>query len=335
MKYLLGIIIGIVLAGGGWYIAKERDHHDETHNADSHEDDHHHEVELTAKKPVRADGTFTISTSFYPLQFALERIAGSNADIINIGAGRDPHDFRPSTQAIRTLQDSDLVVLQGAGFEPWGEDVAAQLTASSIPLLFATDDLSLSVHTGDHHHDEETEAHHNDTHAQLDPHTWLDPVLFADTVDHLGEALATLDPEFATAYTANAEALQAELAALHTSYQTRLVNCAYDEAIISHDAFGYLASRYQLEMHPIAGLSTQDTPSATTLATLRKEAAAGVGAILLEDSSVTAYGETLARETGLTTLTINPIAFSVPEGSDYLSLMHDNLDTLVTAYACN
>lgn len=338
MKYLIGLIIGAALLGGGWYVLQELSS-DDAYNADHHhEQEPAHERELVAKEPVRADGTFTISTSFYPLQFALERIAGAHAEIINIGAGRDPHDFRPSTHAIRTLQESDLVVLQGAGFEPWGEDVASQLTASEIPLLIVTTALHLS--DSDTSHDEDDEAENENgheeehDHGQFDPHTWLDPVLFSETVEHLADALATLDPEFADVYMTNAATLEAELAALDTQFQTRLTNCRYDEAIISHDAFGYLADRYHLTLHPIAGLSTQDTPSATILAKLKTEAEEGVGAILLEESSVTAYGDTLARETGLTTLSINPIAFTIPEGATYLTLMEANLDTLVTAFAC-
>lgn len=357
MKYLIGFIIGAALLGGGLYIGTEQKNDEHTHSDEHHdEDDHQHEQALVAKEPVRADGSFTISTSFYPLQFALERIAGDNAEVINIGAGRDPHDFRPSTQAIRILQSSDLVVLQGANFEPWGEEVAAQLHTSGIPILFTTAALDLSEHTDDehsdehadeghadiehkddNHHEDEEGAHHDDAHehGQFDPHTWLDPVLYSETVAQLADALATLDPEFAAVYAANAATLQAELTELDTAYQTRLSNCQYEEAIISHDAFGYLAARYDLILHPIAGLSTQDTPSARTLANLREEAADGVGAILLEESSITAYGDTLARETGLSTLSINPVAFTVPEGSDYFTLMNDNLDTLVTAFACH
>jgi ABC-type Zn uptake system ZnuABC Zn-binding protein ZnuA len=73
----------------------------------------------------------------------------------------------------------------------------------------------------------------------------------------------------------------------------------------------------------------------TTLAELRAEAAEGIGAILLEENSITAYGETLARETGLQTLSLNPIAHIIPANETYLTLMRKNLDSFATALVCN
>lgn len=360
-------IIGGVLAAGllvvaGLAIAHLTDH-DHTHKDDHSEHEHHDEHEsetVVAKEPVRADGTFSIATSFYPLAFALEQIVGDLGVVTNIGAGRDPHDFRPSMQDIVTLQQADVVILQGAAFEPWGEEIEAQLEREAIPVIIATHNLALreagehghekpdgheeehenhdeheeSDHTGDHH-EEETSDDHGHNHGAYDPHTWLDPVLFGDTVAYLTTAISTLDPENADVYAVNAAALQAELAALNTEYETALASCATSEVITSHDAFGYVAERYNFTIHAIAGLSTQDLPSAQTLAELREEAAEGVNAILLEENSVTAYGETLANETGLATLSINPVAYVIPDGEDYLSLMRANLSTFSEALVCN
>lgn len=360
-KQLLGLII-IVLAVAGitWVITADdrKDGHDHPHNEsgrehhddhDEHEDKEHTDPsELVAKEPVRADGAFTITTSFYPLQFALERVAGDLADVTNIGAGQDPHDFRPTTQDILALQRSDLVILQGAEYEPWGHDVEEQLEDARIPLMIATGGLTLREAGEDAHHDEhgdeeghdeEHEDEHKDedehAHGSYDPHTWLDPVLFSQTVEAIVVALSTLDPENAATYAANAEMLTTELAALNTQYETALATCALDEVITSHDAFGYLAARYEFDIHAIGGLSTQDLPSAQTLAELRAEAEEGVGAILLEENSVAAYGQTLAAETGLTTLSINPIAYVIPQGADYLTLMRSNLETFETALSCS
>jgi len=361
-KIIGGMLAVVILGGGAWFTLSPNDDH--RHDDHAQEKDHNDHAELVAKEPVRADGTFSIATSFYPLEFAIGRIVGDLGEVTNVGAGRDPHDFRPSTQDILALQRADLVVLQGAEMEPWGDDVRAQLQDASVPVLIATAELDLmeagkshddhgddhkdeaAAHDEDEHHEEdkdhsdqdeheEEKGHDDHDHGAYDPHTWLDPVLFATTIEHLTEAIVALDPDNAAAYEANAAALLAELTTLDTEYATTLANCSVDEVITSHDAFGYLGARYDFTIHSIAGISTQDLPSATTLAELREEAAEGVRAILLEENSVTAYGETLARETGLQTLSINPIAFAIPDGQDYMSLMRANLDVFATALACN
>lgn len=323
MKYGIGIVIAALLLVGGWYVFS---------NNKASESESEKTTQPEAEK-------LSIATSFYPLQFALERIVGDLGTVTNIGAGSDPHDFEPTTQNILALQKADLVVLQGADFEPWGDAVIARLEADGVPVVLATADIDL--HEGGHHDEDEhgdVEAHEDedeDSHGAYDPHTWLDPVLFSEMVAYIADEIAAIDPDNATVYQVNASALQSELAALDTEYKNRLASCALDEVIISHDAFGYLAERYEFEIHSIAGLSTQDTPSATTLAALKEEAEEGISAILLEENSITAYGETLARETGLQTLSINPIAYIVPAGENYLTLMQSNLNTFATALRCN
>ena len=187
-------------------------------------------------------------------------------------------------------------------------------------------------HEGEEEHDEHEDEH---DHGAYDPHTWLDPVLMTETVTALTAAIVALDPDNAATYQANAAVLVTELASIDAAYSDRLANCSLDEVIVSHDAFEYVADRYNFEVHAIAGLSTQDTPSAATMADLRAEAEEGIGAILLEENAVSAYGETLARETGLQTLSINPIAYLVPEGDTYTTLMQQNLDSFAAALACD
>jgi zinc transport system substrate-binding protein len=375
MKNTVKIIIVVALLSGGVYFLSNNQDAETT----------------TIDKPA-----LSITTSFYPLEFALERIVGEFGTVTNIGDGRDPHDFRPSVQDMVTMQQSDLVVLQGADFESWGDDVTARLEADGVQVAIATANIELhegghdhgeehaleadhtdESHTDEHaddshdddhadehkedshddehkedshddgheedeheadvHGDESNEASHDDEdeHGAYDPHTWLDPVLFSEMVEHLTEKIVTLDPSNAVVYRENAAALQAELVTLAAEYAARLTNCELDEVITSHDAFGYLADRYNFKVHSIAGLSTQDTPSVTTLAELRAEAAEGIGAILLEENSITAYGETLARETGLQTLSLNPIAYIIPANETYLTLMQSNLDSFAIALACN
>lgn len=364
IKYVLGIIIALLVGATAYTFVLNDDHHDD--HGHEHHDDH---KEIVANEPVRADGEFTLATSFYPLQYAVEQIVGELGVVTNIGANTDPHDFKPTTQDILSLQRADLVVLQGADFEPWGDDVMDRLKADGVPVVIATD--AVELHEGGHDHDdhaeedgmheeegehesehglehdedhEEKEDHehedehddeHKHDHGAYDPHTWLDPVLFSETVLHIAEAIAVVDPENASEYAANAAVLVATLETLDTEYQTTLGTCALDEVITSHDAFGYLAERYGFEVHSIAGLSTQDTPSVATLAALKEEAEEGIGAILLEANSIAAYGETLARETGLQTLSLSPIAYAISETEDYMSLMQSNLATFAEALQCN
>lgn len=341
MKYIIGTAIALLLLVGGWHLV--------SNNQKS--------VEQNPEEISRnTEPTITIATSFYPLQFASERIVGDLGTVINIGTSADPHNYEPSAQDMLVLEQADLVVLQGADFEPWGDDVAKQLKANGVVVHIATENLTLAEseehkdegeeHEGeDEEHEDESdedkeegeehEEEEHDSHGEFNPHTWLDPVLFSETVEDLTTAIIAVNPKNAEVYKANATKLQTELSNLNNRYKNRLAGCKLDEVITSHNAFSYVAKRYHFSVHSIAGISTQDTPSATTLATLRKEATEGIGAILLEENSITAYGETLARETGLQTLSLNPIAYAIPANEDYLTLMQKNLDAFAFALKCD
>jgi len=325
-RITLIIGISIILLGGWLWWA--------------HNDDHaHNQYEvwpIVAKEPVRADGTFSIVTSFYPLAFIVEQLTGDLAEVKNLSIGQDPHDYQLTVNDKLAIERADLVILQGADFEPWGNAVVQQLQKKQAPLIVATSNLNLREL--EEHDSDEEESHENEEdahgHGLYDPHTWLDPVLMKQKVETIVTALSILDPEHTTTYEANAATLLGKFDELHEEYSTTLQSCNVEEAIVSHNIFGYVTKRYGIKTHTIAGLSTQDTPSATLLAELVAEAQAGITTILTEESSVTAFAETLARETGLALKPIHTIEFSVPENEDYFSLMRSNLATLVIAYSC-
>ncbi len=78
--------------------------------------------------------------------------------------------------------------------------------------------------------------------------------------------------------------------------------------MVSHDAFEYLGARYDLDMHPIAGLSPDAEPSARHLAELAD--------LIRTDKITTVFSErlaspkladTLASDLGITTEVLDPI----------------------------
>ena len=310
------------------------------------------------KKPVSKSApqqnSFTIVTSFYPLAHAIEKIIADTGVVINIGEGRDPHDYQPSVQDIQKLHTADLVVLQGFDFEPWGSDVQKQLK-SKVPVIIAGNAVALRktdhheeendhVDHNDHrmhsdeetHHDHNKDFHSDHAHGMYDPHTWVSPLRYIQTVEYLRDQIILQRPDFSSEYTANTELFIKKLESLSQEYEQQLARCSYTEVIVSHDAFGYLATDYRFKTHAIAGLSTQDTPSISTLTKLKNKAASGnIGAILVEENSISAYSETLAKETGLPVFTINPIAFNIPADHNYLSMSRSNLNSLVQALQCS
>ena len=297
-----------------------------------------------------AEETKLVVTSFYPLAFITEQIVKDKAQVINMAGSVDVHAYDPSPQDLVKLNKAHLIVFQGAELESWTDSVIPELTAKGISTLAVSQHLELAKleehHEEEGHHDKEghkeneekhkdEEKHDNHHHGEFDPHTWLDPVLAQQMVNEILASLVKIDPVNKALYQANAQALKGRFVQLDQAFQTGLGQCANEELIISHDAYGYIARRYDFKVHAIAGFSSEDEPSAQILAELKKEAEEGISHILVEENSVRRFADTLARETGLKTLPANPLGRgTLDPQKDFFDIMEENLISFKTALNC-
>ena len=217
----------------------------------------------------------------------------------------------------------------GNGFQPAVEDIAADRDGPTLNVLKA-----LPINAGD------KKVEDGDATA-LDPHVWLDPVLYQSVVDAIASALSKVDPNHAADYTANAAAYNAKLVALNTEYETGLANCSRQLLVTAHEAFGWLTQRYGLIPEGIAGISPDAEPNPQRLADLTDLVEKkGVTTIYTEDLVSPKVSRTLAREAGgLKTATLNPLegltAKQIKAGATYISEMQDNLQAIQKGLGCS
>ena len=174
----------------------------------------------------------------------------------------------------------------------------------------------------------------------LDPHVWLDPVLMRAIVARVTKALSSLDRVGAPTYAANARALDGELAQLDAAYRTGLSNCDRRVVLTSHEAFGYLAKEYGLRQEGVSGLSPDAEPDPKRIGDLADLAKRdGVKVVFTETLVSPRIAETLAREAGLRTETLDPLegltTDAMAHGATYLTVMRDNLAKLRSALGCH
>jgi zinc transport system substrate-binding protein len=173
----------------------------------------------------------------------------------------------------------------------------------------------------------------------MDPHVWLDLDNAAKQSDRIRTSIVELMPENQEAIQANADRLIRGLAELDTQYREGVQDCRMDTFVTSHSAFAHLADRYELIQIPITGLSPESEPSPRTLADLIAQIkSSGVGYVLAEPATSRRLSETVAAEIGAEILTLHPLESLTPDeiadGSDFMSVMHDNLQTLKIALEC-
>jgi zinc transport system substrate-binding protein len=273
---------------------------------------------LVAGCRADSDDRPDVVASFYPLAEAARQVGGDRVRVENLTPpGAEPHDLELTASQVADIQDADVVLVVGGGFQPAVEKAAAG-RSGTVELLAA-----LGPTAGD----------------TDDPHVWLDPVLFIAVVDHVAAALTRAEPAQRPAFTAGAEAYKAQLAALDRDYRAGLSDCERREILTAHEAFGRLAGRYDLTQESIAGLSPETEPEPDRLAELadlvRRR---GVTTIFTETLVSPRVADALARETGARTEVLDPLEGlsrdDARDGADYLSVMRDNLAKLRAALGC-
>ena len=256
----------------------------------------------------------SVVAAFYPVAYAAQRVGGNRVDVTNLTpAGAEPHDLELTPEQIDEILDADVVFDLGQGFQPAVEKAAEQRDGPTVSLL---------------------------PHGTRDPHIWLDPVRMEAIVRRVQRSLTQADPAGRAVYARNADTFVAELDGLNDRYAQGLATCARKVIVTGHEAFGYLARRYGLRQEGVAGLSPDAEPDAQRLGQLADLVKRqGVTTVFTEELVSPRIADTLAREAGVKTDTLNPLEgltdTEVARGAGYVTVMDQNLHKLERALGCS
>jgi zinc transport system substrate-binding protein len=256
-------------------------------------------------------GDETVVAAFYPLAYAAEQVAGPGVDVVDLTrSGQEPHDLELTPRDVARVQDARLVVYVGHGFQPALEDA---LRGRDGPSLDVLDGIRLHG-SGD----------------DVDPHVWLDPRRYEQVAREVATALGSRS---------RADALVRRLSALDGELRRGLRHCTRRTLVTSHAAFGYFAERYGLRQVALLGLAPDAEPAPRAVGRLADEVrATGATTVFTEPLVSSKLAQTVAREAGARTTTLDPLEVLTPDdeaaGANYFTLMRDNLAVLRKALGC-
>jgi ABC-type Zn uptake system ZnuABC Zn-binding protein ZnuA/ABC-type Mn2+/Zn2+ transport system permease subunit len=224
------------------------------------------------------------------------RIVGGNAvDVHQILApNTDPHDYEPRPDDVNSTADAKVVFTNGDNLDSWIDKVVDD-SGSDAKVV----DLGASVPVKLPGESEGEEA------SRFDPHWWHDPRNAEEAVRQIAAQLSAVDPEDKATFEANAAAYEAKLKALDAgiAHCFDSVPAADRKLVTDHDAFGYFANRYGIQVvgAVIPSQTTQAQPNAQDLTDLadliRSE---HVRAIFPESSLSPKLAQAIASQTGAT-----------------------------------
>lgn len=261
-----------------------------------------------------------IITTIFPLTELVREVAGERGEVFQlIPTGAEIHDFQLRPSDIANLSQADLVVAVGPLLEPWLEKVNRALDQKPARQVYFYQEM------------EKKGLGSLDPH---DPHLWLDLKADEELVEVLVKTLTDIDPAGGDYYRERGQKLKVELSTLDGDFQEQLRGCRSKIFIVAgHQAFGYLARRYGLQLYSLIGANPEARPGLKKMQEIieliKKEK---VKAIFYESSVTPYYAQAIARETGVKLYPLSTGVHLKPEEIQkkltFLQLMKQNLETL-------
>jgi len=266
----------------------------------------------------------SVITSFYPLYDFTKEIGQDKVSVsLLVPPGIEPHDWEPTVNDLQKIHQSDLIIINGIGFENWVDNID---TVNSNVMIV---DTSKGIAIMDSDLLEENSGH--DDHLKGDPHIWLNPLMAKTQISNIADALVSIDPVNEKFYRQNAKSYQEKLDALDKKIKNELSSCKKD-FIAFHGAFSYFAIEYGLNQHTItASNEPQAEPTSKTLENIINLAQKyGINIIFTEEAVYIRTSQVIANEIGGKVLVLSPIEI-MEKNSNYLMKMENNLSNLKEA----
>ena len=305
-----------------------------------------------------------VSTSFSILEnITLALLGKNNAVKVHtlVGINGNSHTYQLRALDVQTMQQSQLIVFNGLGFESAAMQRAAAST--KVPVIEAGLGLHDLLHGGhEHHDDEEAHEHAGETAAEhaehvheeaahqheasehdhaaadahsaeaIDPHVWLDPLNMPLYTANISKALIKQQPQQTQRLSLHWQFYQLKLAKLHGENVHKLaaIPVAKRKVLTSHTAFAYMGRRYQIQFYaPVSGGHEAEASAKTLVDLIRQVRAENIQAVFVENVNDARLLQQLGRETGLQIkgkLYSDALSSDAP---DYFSFYRHNVDLLV------
>ena len=233
---------------------------------------------LTAVDRIRVSSFSTVLTE------VARQVGGDRVEVTgHVKPGIDPHEFEPKPADLKTVADSQLVLLSAKHMEGYVNKLR-EATGGKGSFLEVGDGFA-SLRLGD----------------ADDPHWWHSIANVRKAAKIVRDALVKISPGDAAAFSANADRYLAQLAALEKWAKAKLAELPRDKRklVTSHDAFQYFAKENGFTIYAIEGLSSSDQPSSQRVADLiRVVKEQGVKAVFAESIENPKVLKEITRETG-------------------------------------
>ena len=272
-------------------------------------------------------GLPVVVTSLRPLADVIERVGGNAVVVIDLTpVGESPHQLELTDRQRKEIDDADLAVVLGKGFQP---DVEAQAAKRDGDTLVVLDELQLPDRP-------------DGSEGPPDPHIWLDPTIMGSVTTAIANAVADIAPKDRDAIRDRAANIVEQDVRLDAQIHQGLADCQRTVIVSAHQAFGWFAERYGFTNIGFDAAMPDDDPSPDPALQAAAEKVldhdSSITTLFVEPLLPTSWIDVIAEERGLDTAFLNPYeGLTLRDAANdvtYRSIMLGNMRTLQDQLDC-
>lgn len=177
----------------------------------------------------------------------VREVGGGAVEVTTLmGAGVDPHLYKPTRGDVAALMQADAIFYCGLQLEGKMTEALTRVARGGKTVKSLAEGLENSylIDAGNGHHD---------------PHVWMDPGAWQRTAEVVAAALAGLRPADRSAFEAQAARYREQVRALDEQARRAMASIPPERRLLvtAHDAFSYFGRAYGIEVRGIQGISTE------------------------------------------------------------------------------
>lgn len=242
--------------------------------------------------------------------------------------GEDPHIYTPRPTDALLIRKASLVLTNGLHLEgTLAKIIDNNLTGKAIKVSLADDPRVKPLESQQYQ-------------GAPDPHCWFDIAFFKVYAERCRDAMIAIDPAGKEMFAKAADDYVRQLDEMERYIKQQLATIPQQQRVLitSHDAFQYFGRAYDIEVHALVGISTEQEPKPQDVeALIQLVSSRKVKAVFVETSVSERLNNLVRKVSSKAEIQIggslysDSLAEENTPAATYLGMMRHNVDTIVKA----
>ena len=251
--------------------------------------------------------------------------------ILILSPGSSPHTYEIQPSQIKKMVGTKIFFVIGAGVDDWAQSIANVDNEAKIIDMDEFISLKPFEHEEHKHENEgkiEEDEHH---HGDFDPHYWLSPDNAKIMATQIAKELTDIDLVHKSYYESQANNFIEKISTKDIEWKNKLNRLSKKDLVVFHDAWGYFADHFGLNIIATFEPFPGKTPSPQYIIELQNKIREyNISSLFVEPQLSKEAITTLAHDLSVKIKTLDPLG-GVEGRDSYIKLIDYNIDSIIKA----